>query len=209
MSEEIFCRVCGKKLIRENYTARQWSSKRRQWKNGGTYCSNECSSEYCRRISSETMAKTNKKYASERMKKNNPMKNPETRKKMSERLKEIGHCPKIRCGNGAGLTVPQQTFLLALKDLEPYAEYAVPTRYAEKYETPYPDSYKIDIAIPGHMIAVEVDGNSHCSLVRQAQDRKKEYCLNSLGWIVLRFKNKQVMEHLEDCVQMVMSTISK
>ena len=41
------------------------------------------------------------------------------------------------------------------------------------------------------------------------QDKKKEFCLNTLGWRVLRFGNKQVTEHLEDCVQMVLSTISK
>lgn len=209
MSEEMFCRVCGKRLDRENYTASQWSSKRRQWKHGGTYCSRECSSEYCRKISSETMSKTNKKYASERMKKNNPMKREDVREKVSKRLKEIGHCPKIRCGNGAGLTVPQQTLLLALTEIGPYAEYAIPTKYAEKYETPYPDSYKVDIAIPSQMVAIEVDGNSHCALKRKEQDGKKEYCLNTLGWRVLRFKNEQVMEHLEDCVQTVMSIISK
>jgi very-short-patch-repair endonuclease len=107
-----------------------------------------------------------------------------------------------------GLTVPQQNLMLALADLcDVYAEYPIPTKMAR--DTGYPTCYKVDIAIPEKMVAIEIDGNSHCAIERQQQDLKKEQFLNGLGWTVLRFKNKQVMEHLEDCVQTVMSTISK
>ena len=59
------------------------------------------------------------------------------------------------------------------------------------------------------MIAIEIDGASHCALARQGQDRKKQALLESLGWIVLRFTNRQVLEDLPTCVQTVLSTTSK
>lgn len=160
---------------------------------------------------SEHMKKINAEYHSqimERMTKNNPMKNPDTRAKVSKRLKEIGHHPKIRCGNGQGLTVPQQNFAIKLADfVNVYTEYPIPTKMSR--DSGYPTCYKADIAIPEKMIAIEIDGKSHCTIARQEQDKKKDAFLNGLGWKVLRFKNKQVMEHLGECVAMVMSIISK
>lgn len=210
MSEKYLCTMCGKEVDFSQFTKKQTNYKLRKFRETGRiYCCKECGMAYIGIASSPRMAETNRKYASKRMRENNPMKKPEVRKKVSDRLKEIGHCPKIRCGNGAGLTVPQQRLLLALKEMNPYAEYAIPTKYAEKYKTPYPDCYKVDIAILGAMLAIEVDGNSHCALARQEQDRKKDFCLNTLGWRVLRFTNQQVTEHLEECVQTVTSTIWK
>jgi len=53
------------------------------------------------------------------------------------------------------------------------------------------------------MLAIEIDGNSHCLLSRQAQDRKKENFLKSLGWTVLRFTNQQVIEETKMCVEKI------
>ena len=55
----------------------------------------------------------------------------------------------------------------------------------------YPTHYKIDLALPERKIAVEVDGFSHGS--RRDQDEKKEAKLRSLGWIVLRFSNRDIL----------------
>ncbi len=71
----------------------------------------------------------------------------------------------------------------------------------------FPTCYKLDIANPQLKIGVEVDGESHAS--RRAQDQKKDAFFASIGWTVLRFTNRQVAERLVDCVQMVLSTISK
>ena len=203
------CTVCQKEVNPEMFTRKQWRSKMSLFrKTGRIYCSTVCSKQFTAQNSAKVMAETNRKYASARMKANNPMKKPETRQKVSERLKEIGHCPKVRCGNGAGLTVPQQNLLLALKDLEPYAEYPVPVRMPLEGLN-YPTCYKVDVAIPSFMVAIEVDGRSHCALSRKEQDAKKAALLERQGWTVLRFWNRQVTEHLEDCVQMVLSTISK
>src|SRR5579859_913385 len=73
----------------------------------------------------------------------------------------------------------------------------------------YPSCYKIDIAEPTLKIGIEVDGASHGLILRKKQDRKKERLLGGLGWIVLRFSNRQVTERLEECVQTVLSTISR
>lgn len=73
----------------------------------------------------------------------------------------------------------------------------------------YPTCYKVDVGSKDLKIAIEIDGNSHKTLVRQSQDRKKEEFLASIGWTVLRFTNQEVDENLKGCVEVVMSTISK
>ena len=208
--ETVYCAECGKaipwaamnKLERDRYR----DSKR-------AYCGEEHKIAFRRRLSSETMKRTNRRYAqafSERMKANNPMTRPEIREKVTETLRNIGHRPKVRGGNGAGLTEPQARLMELLATLEPIGEYAVKTG-VKRNNNPnhYPTCYKIDIAIPAHMLAIEVDGNSHCALTRQAQDAKKADFLKSAGWNLLRFSNKEVMANPAACARMVMSTISK
>lgn len=72
-----------------------------------------------------------------------------------------------------------------------------------------PTHYKIDIANEALKIAIEVDGQSHQSFQRREQDARKDAFLRGLGWIVLRYTNKQVTGHLADVVRMVLSTISR
>ncbi len=200
------CKVCGNPLIQENYTKKQWNYKNEMFrKQGYVYCSKECSGIYHKKISSETMSKTNKKYASERMRRNNPTLNPEVRAKISAKRK--GHAPTDRRGNGAGLTVPQEALLNALSEFEPIPEYAIATHKPKGGE--YPQSYKPDIAIPEHMIAIEVDGASHHLHTRKIEDVKKDSLLTSLGWKVLRFWNAEIMENLDLCVQSIVSEIKR
>jgi hypothetical protein len=176
---------------------------------GWVHCSRECAKAYSSRASSAAMAKTNRKYASDRMIARNPMRNPESRAKMSETLQRIGHKPKVQGGNGRGPSVAQSLLYAALQS----CGYLVQTEYVYsvglgKYAG-YPTHYKIDIAIPALKIAIEVDGFSHCALDRQKQDAKKQALLTERGWSVLRFTNREAVENLSECCQMVMSTISK
>jgi very-short-patch-repair endonuclease len=53
--------------------------------------------------------------------------------------------------------------------------------------------YKIDIAIPSKMIAIEVDGMSHLALERKEQDRRKDLQLTEKGWKVVRLLNQFVL----------------
>ena len=186
--------MCGVSIMVDT-----WEMRRRLKKNKrGLYCSRACTNAG----HSLTMARTNRSYASARMKKNNPMHRPEIRAAVSTKLRAMGHKPRVHGGNGRPVPVPQ---LLLACVLGWDTEVAVKT--GEKRGSGYPSCYKVDIGNEDLMIALEIDGNSHCALKRKEQDKKKDAFLNGLGWTVLRFKNEQVMEDLEGCVRMVLSTI--
>ena len=200
------CKICGSELKKENYTPRQWSYKNCSFKNKGyVFCSKECSSEYCRKVSSETMRKTNLKYASERMKRNNPTRSAEVRAKISKSKK--GQAPVIRGGNGTGLTKPQEMLLIALSEFSPIPEYSITTH--KKKGSGFPQSYKPDIAIPQYKISIDIDGNSHHSHVRKGQDRKKDDVLRNLGWKVFRFWNLDVLNNLDFCTDIIKTEIER
>jgi hypothetical protein len=117
--------------------------------------------------------------------------NAQARKKISDRLKEIKHKPIRRGGNGQLLPLPQLALLHALGDGWT-AELAIKTNAGHKNGV-YPNAYKVDIANPKMMIAIELDGGSHGSLERQEQDRKKTECLAALGWSVYRVSNEKAL----------------
>lgn len=116
----------------------------------------------------------------------NPMTNPESRRKCSETLKRIGHKPKLRGGNGKGVTVPQSILMERLTG-NWAVEFAI--SLGPKKDG-YPTCYKVDLVDLERKIAIEVDGSSHYS--RKDQDAKKDEMLNSLGWTVVRVWNKEI-----------------
>jgi hypothetical protein len=116
----------------------------------------------------------------------------------------MGWMPQVQGGNGKPPPVAQ---MLLASALGWEMEVAVPTK--QPRGSGYPTCYKLDMANRDLRIGVEVDGPSHCSLERQAQDRKKEELLQSLGWKVLRFSNEVVIRNLNACVREVLSSISK
>jgi hypothetical protein len=157
---------------------------------GRAYCGEDCKAKVVREIRAASIARTNRLHASTRMKANNPMHRGDARERMTATLRAIGHKPSVRGGNGTGLTAPQAALLDALG--YPWeAELIVPT--LQKRGSGYPTHYKLDLAHPLLEIAVELDGQSHCLLSRQAQDRKKDQFLRDRAWAVLRLKNEDVM----------------
>ena len=73
----------------------------------------------------------------------------------------------------------------------PKLEYCISTKNNPlSIKTPY--NYKIDIAIPEIKIAIEVDGESHSTILRKDADKRKTEYLQSVGWNVFRIKNKDV-----------------
>jgi hypothetical protein len=146
------------------------------------------------------------RLASVRMTNNNPMFNEGTKRAVSDTLKRMKHRPSIAGGNGRGLTVPQKYLFEALLcfDESFKCEYVFATKTKEAR---VPSHYKIDIASPSLMIAVEVDGTSHKSLKIKQCDEKKNQFLASKGWKVFRFWNKEVMQNTIECAKTVMSMI--
>lgn len=196
------CRECGSPVTLDSKKDKGRYDHFKQ--TGRVYCSRQCSTEHRRRVSSQTMAETNRKYASSRMKARNPMKDPKVRAKVSKTLQEMNWGPQIQGGNGRGPTKPQR---LLAEALGWPMEITVPTKTTRGHG--YPTHYKVDVGHPELKVAIEVDGPSHQSLVVKKQDRKKEAFLRSRGWIVLRFSNQEVMDDLAGCVRTVMSTISR
>ena len=93
----------------------------------------------------------------------------------------------MRGGNGTGLTEPQ-AFMMDVLGAGWIAEFALSLG---QRQAGYPTHYKLDLANPALKIGVELDGNSHYA--RKAQDEKKDAKLASLGWTVLRFWNRDIL----------------
>jgi hypothetical protein len=125
----------------------------------------------------------------DRMTKNNPMKRPEVRAKVSSTLRAMGHGPVVRKGNGTGLTECEQ-LLAARTGFRPHSV-GVPGWLRAELEVA-PKSYKIDLACVDARLAVEVDGLSHKAWSRREQDKRKDFILSCLGWTVVRVTNEEV-----------------
>jgi hypothetical protein len=133
---------------------------------------------------------------------NNPMSSASVRAKVSATMRAIGHKPATRGGNGSGLTAAEQALSKAT-GLNPHV---VPTGGKGNG---YPTHYKLDLADPTVMLAIEVDGGSHKSLKVRAADSRKEEFLRGRGWTVLRFTNSRVLTDTISCAREVASTTSK
>ena len=151
------------------------------------------------------MAQTNRKYAATRMRKKNPMHNPETVAKMVK-ARHRNHTFLSRGGNGK--LTRQQVALAALIE-QSEMEHAIPTAPATGKFISLPSHYKVDIAIPDVKLAVEVDGKTHKTKKWKFLDQRKTEVLTSLGWTVLRFWNEEVDQDAKRAANIVMSTISK
>src|SRR5207253_2925886 len=72
-----------------------------------------------------------------------------------------------------------------------------------------PSCIFLDLANKVVRLSIEIDGETHRNPRARDADARKEKFLRGNGWTVLRFWNQDVMEDLEGCVLMVLSTISK
>ena len=101
-----------------------------------------------------------------------------------------------RGGNGQ-ITVPQEKLRMALGLPRECLEHPIKTKPVRDRFDRIPPCYKVDIALPEHRLAIEVDGRSHDTKRVKASDRKMEAVLSSLGWKVLRFSNAAILENPE------------
>lgn len=71
----------------------------------------------------------------------------------------------------------------------------------KKYSTP--NHYKVDILSEKLKIAIELDGDSHWSNKRREQDKRKELCLQELGYKVIRIQNYQLLYKFDEIVDAI------
>lgn len=191
------CSICG--VVSEVPAA-----KRQYYKKAGRYvCSETCWRESYAVREHSGPREEGRKRLSESMRARNPMHRLDVRERVSQTLRDIGHQPPVRGGNGRGPTEPQR---LLAEALGWPMEHIVPTG---QKGNGIPTHFKLDIADPASMVAVEVDGLSHGAVERQKQDARKESFLRGRGWTVLRFSNQEVMADTEGCARTVMSTTSR
>ena len=114
-------------------------------------------------------------------KKENPMHTLSVREAMAARLREIGHRPSLRGGNGCPPTLTELGLLFLLGAEWEWGR-PIPTR--KPRGSGWPNHYKLDISHLGSMTCFEVDGGSHAG--RLSADLRKDGFLKSLGWSVYR-----------------------
>jgi len=148
-----------------------------------------------------------KRKLSERMTRDNPMNSKESREKMSKELRVKGHRPTVLGGNGRGFTRGQTALWKAL-GRGWWAEFIVPTGHCRD-ESGLPTNFKVDLANSYYGIAIEIDGGSHTGELSKAEDERKNKFLESKGWTVLRFRNREVLNNFDSVMSKIMSTISK
>lgn len=97
-----------------------------------------------------------------------------------------------RGGNGFGPST-HETLLLERLGYPWVYSHVVPTGGRA---SGYPSCYKIDVANPNTMVAIEIDGSSH--LHRKEEDARKEAFLVERGWTVVRLSNEEVISLSDD-----------
>ena len=88
--------------------------------------------------------------------------------------------------------------------LEWPTEFTVPVKPRRKN---LPTHFKIDLAEPALKIATLVDGESHKTARVKAADAKKKAYLESCGWTVLHFWNKEVLQDPAGVVEQVRNAV--
>jgi very-short-patch-repair endonuclease len=63
--------------------------------------------------------------------------------------------------------------------------------------------YVLDFYCPSEQLAVELDGAAHDHEAAAARDEARDRYLGSLGIVVMRFENRDVMENLEGVLQLI------
>lgn len=130
------------------------------------------------------------KRQAERMRTNNPMHNPASYTKAVTKIRAMGCRPIVRGGNGTGPTKAEWQ----LMRMFPEAVWNYGVKTGKWNGSGYPPVYKMDIAFPVIKLAIEADGGSHNNPIRRALDVKKDTFLKGLGWTVLRFSNKLILD---------------
>ena len=81
--------------------------------------------------------------------------------------------------------------------------------YAQYAAGPSMD-YQLDAAIPGIKVGIEADGEIwHNNPEKIAKDKRRDIELASNGWIIVRFTDKELNDHPQDVLNVIMQAIRK
>jgi very-short-patch-repair endonuclease len=70
--------------------------------------------------------------------------------------------------------------------------------------------YQLDAAIPSLGIGIEADGEIwHNNFDKITKDRKRDSELANNGWIIVRFTDKELNDHPNDCIKVLTNAIQK
>jgi very-short-patch-repair endonuclease len=85
----------------------------------------------------------------------------------------------------------------------PYPLYA-------QYSAGNTQDFQLDAAIPALRIGVEADGEIwHNNPEKIARDKRRDTDLASHGWIIVRFTDKELNDHPQDCINVIVNAIKK
>jgi len=111
----------------------------------------------------------------------------EIRKKMSDSRKGLDY-RHLTGGNGSGGSWAENLMRTVLPDRF-IQEFIFKMPYRPEG---YPTHYKIDFGDPSNKIAIEVQGQTHITILGKQRDLKKREFLERFGWTVLYVTNQQV-----------------
>ena len=81
--------------------------------------------------------------------------------------------------------------------------------YAQYSAGPTMD-YQLDAAIPALGIGIEADGEIwHNNFEKITKDRRRDSELANNGWVILRFTDKELNDHPQDCLNVLVKAIKK
>ena len=64
--------------------------------------------------------------------------------------------------------------------------------------------YIVDFYLANKKMAIEIDGNVHDNIMRQAYDQRREEYLHSNGIKVIRFSNDEVKNNIDDVIRRIL-----
>jgi very-short-patch-repair endonuclease len=86
----------------------------------------------------------------------------------------------------------------------------VPYPLYAQYSAGQTMDYQLDAAIPSLRIGVEADGEVwHNNPDKIAKDKRRDSDLATHGWIIVRFTDKELNDHPQDCMNVLINVIKK
>jgi hypothetical protein len=121
----------------------------------------------------------------------------ETIKKYAKKKVDISQQPKMFTG------LEKKLYGLTMSLNMPYPLYA-------QYSAGPTGDYQLDAAIPNLKIGIEADGEIwHNNPDKIAKDKRRDSELAANGWIIVRFTDKEINDHPQDCLNVLIKAIKK